>query len=113
MIDHTDIGARASNSAAAAAAAEIMEIIRAETNEWNTPFTRLASSYLKATRERDELLAMLHLILPLARGYAAAHPVGSNAEYIAAAEAAVAKTDLASVSRDVHAERIADREPAP
>lgn len=40
--------------------------------------------------ERDALMDMLRLIVPLAKGYAAAHPVGSNAEYVASAEVALA-----------------------
>jgi hypothetical protein len=43
--------------------ADIMEVIRAETNEWNTPFTRLASRYLLATHQRDELLAAINILL--------------------------------------------------
>ena len=35
--------------------------------------------------------AALELILPLAKGYAADHPVGSNAEYVKEAEAALAR----------------------
>ena len=38
-----------------------------------------------------ELLAALELILPMAKGYAAAHPVGSNDLYIKSAIAAIAK----------------------
>lgn len=47
--------------------------------------------------EREQLavasgpLAMLRLILPMAKGYAAEHRVGSNAAYIAAAEETIAK----------------------
>lgn len=35
---------------------------------------------------KDKLEEALRLILPLAKGYASAHPVGSNAEYIAYAQ---------------------------
>lgn len=38
------------------------------------------------------LADMLQLILPMAKGYAAEHPVGSNAKYVAAAEAALSDT---------------------
>jgi hypothetical protein len=38
-----------------------------------------------------DALDALRLILPLAKAYAATHPVGSNAEYVAAAEAAIAR----------------------
>jgi len=34
----------------------------------------------------EELEYILKLILPMAKGYAAAHPVGSNSEYIKEAE---------------------------
>lgn len=34
----------------------------------------------------NELVTALRLILPLAKGYAAEHPVGSNALYVATAE---------------------------
>lgn len=37
-------------------------------------------------RQRDELLAALHLILPMAKGYAGSNPVGSNKEYVARVE---------------------------
>jgi hypothetical protein len=39
----------------------------------------------------DKLVEALTLILPLAKGYAAEHRVGSNDRYVAIAEAAVAK----------------------
>ena len=39
----------------------------------------------------DALVEALSLILPMAKGYAAAHPVGSNAEYIRIAEEALPK----------------------
>lgn len=42
---------------------------------------------------RDEAETALALILPMAKGYAAEHPVGSNAEYVKAAEAALAERD--------------------
>ena len=38
-----------------------------------------------------ELLEALRLILPMAKGYAALHPVGSNAAYCEQASAAIAK----------------------
>lgn len=40
-------------------------------------------------RQRDMLLEALKLVLPLAKGYAAANLVGSNAEYIRIAEVAI------------------------
>lgn len=42
--------------------------------------------------ERDALMDTLRLILPLAKGYAAANPVGSNAEYVTTAEAVLDPT---------------------
>lgn len=42
-------------------------------------------------RQRDELLAALQLILPMAKGYAVSNPVGSNAKYIADVESLLVK----------------------
>ncbi len=43
--------------------------------------------------EDSDLLKAIRLILPLAKGYTAAHPVGSNSQYVKAAEDAVAKAE--------------------
>ena len=50
----------------------------------------LSAAHARLQAERDVLTDTLRLILPLAKGYAAAHAVGSNAEYVALAEAALA-----------------------
>lgn len=47
---------------------------------------RLHTKIARLTRERDDLREALVLILPLAKGYAHAHKVGSNAKYVALAE---------------------------
>jgi hypothetical protein len=41
-------------------------------------------------REREEVREALLLILPLAKGYAATHPVGSNQKYVEIAARAAA-----------------------
>lgn len=40
-----------------------------------------------------DMLTALHIILPLAKGYADAHNVGSNQKYITLAEEAIAKAE--------------------
>lgn len=52
-----------------------------------------ATSNARAIAVLPEVLDALRLILPLAKGYAAAHRVGSNAAYVAAAEAALVKAE--------------------
>ncbi|SRR6266404_238996 len=42
--------------------------------------------------ENEQLITSLRLILPMAKGYAVAHPVGSNLQYIADVEAQVITT---------------------
>lgn len=51
----------------------------------------LVACRIRADEPVPESVAMraLRLILPLAKGYAAAHPVGSNAEHVAQAERAL------------------------
>lgn len=58
-------------------------------DEAKTLIATLSRQHAAVVAERDAARAALRLILPLAKGYAAAHPVGSNADYVAAAEAAL------------------------
>ena len=44
-------------------------------------------------KDAENLRTQLRLILPMAKGYARAHPVGNNAAYIAEAEAAIGGND--------------------
>lgn len=60
------------------------------------------SIYVGTWKERTEiaealnadLLKALQLILPLAKGYASAHRVGSNAEYILFADTVLSKAEM-------------------
>ena len=47
-------------------------------------------------KSKSEALEALDLILPLAKGYVANNPVGSNQKYIRIAEAVLAKADKES-----------------
>jgi len=73
-------------------------------SEWeDCPFCGGKGPFTESTNHRlgcphgdliDELALMreaLQLILPMARGYALAHPVGSNQKYVEEAEALAAK----------------------
>lgn len=57
--------------------------------EWDNLVECGANARLIATA--PELLDMLILVLPMAKGYAASHPVGDNQGKIASAQAAIAK----------------------
>jgi len=50
-----------------------------------------ATANARSIAALPDVLDALRLILPLAKGYAAANRVGSNAAYVAAAEAALTK----------------------
>jgi hypothetical protein len=58
---------------------------------------KLTACYASGRKdEREEwapILAALKLILPLAKGYAHAHPVGSNAWYVEQAAEAIARVE--------------------
>lgn len=49
-----------------------------------------AAFIVLAVNSHEQLVAALELILPLAKGYVATHQVGSNADYIETARAALA-----------------------
>ena len=76
------------------------ELIIAEVNDcFDKKQGRANAPYIVAVQPRrivalisrlDAAERALELILPLAKGYAAAHQVGSNAAYVAEAEAALA-----------------------
>ncbi len=51
--------------------------------------------------QRDELLAVLKLVLPLAKGYAAQICVGSNQLYVTAAEEAIAKIESTQTKGEI------------
>jgi hypothetical protein len=55
------------------------------------PHGECAVEIHRLTAQSDELLAALKLILPLAKGYAHQHRVGSNQAYCDQADAAIAK----------------------
>lgn len=50
-----------------------------------------AKLIVKCVNHQDELVEALRLILPLAKGYSASHPVGSNDKYVSIAEEVLAK----------------------
>ena len=52
---------------------------------------RLDCQLIQAKAEVERLREALPLILPLAKGYAAAHPVGSNQKYVEEVEALAAE----------------------
>lgn len=47
----------------------------------------------EATDAVPELRDVLRLILPMAKGYATAHPVGNNAHFVGLAEEVLARVD--------------------
>jgi len=52
-----------------------------------------AEMLAKCTQQRDDLLAALRLLLPMAKGYAAISDVGSNQSFCAAVESLIAKVE--------------------
>jgi hypothetical protein len=56
-----------------------------------------SAMWSEAEEECDRLAEALRLILPLAKGYAAANDVGSNQEYVRAAEAVLTAFDAAGM----------------
>jgi len=61
----------------------------------------LCVTYLdEAMVENRRLREALQLILPMAKGYAAAHPVGGNKEYIRDAEVALAAGEPDAPSKE-------------
>ena len=52
-----------------------------------------AALIVEAVNCHDEAKAALEMIIPLAAGYVQAHPVGSNAAYVAQAKAILAKME--------------------
>lgn len=53
-----------------------------------------ATANVRAIAALPDVLNALRLILPMAKGYAAANRVGSNAAYVAAADAALKKAGV-------------------
>jgi len=53
---------------------------------------KLAVHYSPIAKQYAELLSAIVLILPMAKGYASEHPVGSNDAYCNQAELAIANT---------------------
>ena len=53
----------------------------------------LYPGYEKVGARTEELVRGLELILPLAKGYAAAHPAGSNRRYVRIAESLLAEKE--------------------
>lgn len=52
--------------------------------------------------QRDTLASALRLILPLAKGYAAEHPVGSNERYVIEAELLLGGFDISQAATNRH-----------
>ena len=72
-----------------------------------------AADIIASLRQRVEMLGgALALVMPMAKGYAADHPVGSNAEYVRDAESVLATVALTSEAMGRLAyERDLNREP--
>lgn len=78
-------GNRSSRDAALATADKIVAYLNANSTP-SAAEEQARSDYAERVRELAEALA---LILPLAKGYAAEHPVGSNAAHVAHAESLI------------------------
>lgn len=57
------------------------------------PCSQIILENAKIKHQRDMLLEALNLVMPMAKGYACAHKVGSNAEYIRHAEDTIATVE--------------------